>query len=255
MRKYVALFIVITCMALILIGCNQNAPTPGSDGPSKPIGIPDKEKKTESDEVLWDRRPMVMINGELYFDTNRESDIEGRCGVMDGELSSTVDGSEIPTQDNQSNFGNGYEYQYVDENNIDIYINGKWIRFEKEITDDWGIQLTATNVTSSKLILVCKQSGGEPTGDLQTGSYYFLEEHIDNEWLPVEMLPSEHKVAWTEEAWIIPMNDTTQWDVDWAWLYGELPVGDYRIGKEITDFRDTGDYVTKTYHANFEITK
>lgn len=85
----------------------------------------------KSKEYLSDRRPMVMINGELYFDTNLESDFNGRCGVMDGKISSTVDGTEIPTQDNQSNFGTGYEYQFIDENNIDIYINEKWIRFEK----------------------------------------------------------------------------------------------------------------------------
>ena len=28
-----------------------------------------------------------------------------RCGTMDGEITSTVDGTEIPTEDNQSNFG------------------------------------------------------------------------------------------------------------------------------------------------------
>jgi len=91
----------------------------------------------ESKEYLSDRRPMVMINGELYFDSNRESNINGRCGVMDGEISSTVDASEIPTQDNQSNFGEGYGYQYIDENSIDIYVNEKWIRFEKETTTEW----------------------------------------------------------------------------------------------------------------------
>lgn len=89
------------------------------------------EEKTK--EYLSDRRPMAMINGELYFDTNMESDINGRCGVMDGEIYSTVDTSEIPTQNNQSNFGAGYEYQYVDENSIDIYMSGKWMRFEKEM--------------------------------------------------------------------------------------------------------------------------
>lgn len=81
------------------------------------------EEKTK--EHLLDRRPMVMINGELYFETNRESDINGRGGVMDGEISSAVDTTKIPTQNNQSNFGVGYEYQYVDENSIDIYMNGK----------------------------------------------------------------------------------------------------------------------------------
>ena len=74
---------------------------------------------------------MVMVNGELYFDTGRESDITGRCGVMDGEIDSTVDSTQIPTEDNQSNFGSGYGYQFVDENSIDVCINEKWMRFEK----------------------------------------------------------------------------------------------------------------------------
>ena len=38
--------------------------------------------------------------------------IRGRCGNMDGEITSTVDGTEIPTEDNQSNFGSGFGYQY-----------------------------------------------------------------------------------------------------------------------------------------------
>ena len=96
--------------------------------PTQTVPESDREK---TKEYLSDRRPMVMINGELYLDTNRESDINGRCGVMDGKISSTVDASEIPTQDNQSNFGDGYEYQYVDENSVDIYMNEKWMRFEK----------------------------------------------------------------------------------------------------------------------------
>ena len=55
------------------------------------------------------------------------------------------------------------------------------------------------------------------------------------------------------EAWIINKNDTTSWDIDWAWLYGELPAGKYRIGKVITNFRDTGDYDTEIAYAEFEI--
>ncbi|WFA09300.1 DUF3221 domain-containing protein [Tissierella sp. Yu-01] len=80
----------------------------------------------------WDRIPMIMINGVLYYDTGNESDIEARCGVMDGEITSTVDSTETPTEDNQSNFGEGYGYQYVDGNSIDVYMNEKWIRFVKD---------------------------------------------------------------------------------------------------------------------------
>lgn len=205
-------------------------------------------------KYLSDRPPMVMIKGELYFDTNRESDNDGRCGVMDGEITSTVEGSEIPTQDNQSNFGDGYEYQFVDKNSVDIIINSKWIRFEKKISETWGIQLTTTKVTPYGLVLVCNQSGGEPTGDLQTGTSYFIEKQIGNEWIPVEMLPSEHNRAWHNLAWGIPMNDSVEWGVNWTELYGGLPDGNYRIGKVIHDFRGSGDYDEETYYAYFEVT-
>ena len=41
--------------------------------------------------------------------------------------------------------------------------------------ENWGIILTAENITSTTLTLVCTQSGGEPTGELETGSWFILE--------------------------------------------------------------------------------
>ncbi len=237
MKKYLPLVLALVCLIFFLIGCGQSAAGPGSEEPSK-----------------WDRRPMVMVNGEIYLDTGKESDINGRCGVMDGEITSTVDGSEVPIQDDQSNFGNGYGYQFVDANNIDVYMNEKWIRFEKE-NDSWGIQLTADKVTPAGLTLVCNQSGGNPTGELTTGSYYNLEVIENSQWHAVKMIPQKHDIAWTSEAWIIPMNDSREWEVNWEWLYGKLPSGNYRIGKEITDFRGTGDYDTTVCYAYFEVVK
>ena len=79
---------------------------------------------------MWDRIPMVRVNGKLYYDTGRESTISGRCGNMDGEITLTVDGTEIPTEDNQSNFGSGFGYQYGADDIIEIYMNEKWIVFE-----------------------------------------------------------------------------------------------------------------------------
>ena len=49
---------------------------------------------------------------------------------MDGEITSTVDGSEIPIEDNQSNFGSGFGYQYAADDTIEIYMNEKWFIFE-----------------------------------------------------------------------------------------------------------------------------
>ena len=90
------------------------------------------EHNSDSSEA-WDRIPMVMVNGELYLDTGKESTVMARCGMMDGEITSQVDGSKVPTMDNQSNFGTGYGYQYGPiEGTIEIKMNGKWWIFATE---------------------------------------------------------------------------------------------------------------------------
>ena len=72
-----------------------------------------------------------MVNDKLYYDTGRESTIEMRCGNMDGEITSSVDGTQIPTQNNESNFGSGFGFQYgSEEDTIEVYMNEKWIVFE-----------------------------------------------------------------------------------------------------------------------------
>ena len=82
------------------------------------------------ENAMWDRIPMVRIDGKLYYDTGRESIMDARCGTMDGEITSTVDGTEMPTEDNQSNFGSGFGYQYGADDTIEIYMNEKWFVFE-----------------------------------------------------------------------------------------------------------------------------
>lgn len=118
---------------------------------------------------------------------------------------------------------------------------------------DWGVALSAEDVSPTGLTLTCTQSGGSPTGELQTGSYYSLEVLEGEGWTAVEQLPQEYDVAWTAEAWAIPMDDSVQWTVDWEWLYGSLPAGTYRLGKEIVDFQNSGDYDQQMLYAQFTI--
>jgi hypothetical protein len=44
-----------------------------------------------------------------------------------------------------------------------------------------------------------------------------------------------------------------EWSVSWETLYGSLPTGQYRIGKEIMDFRAGGDYDEYNYYAVFTV--
>lgn len=97
--------------------------------------------------TMWDRIPMVRVNGKLYYDTGKESTVSGRCGNMDGEITSEVDGSEIPTENNQSNFGTGFGYQYGEDDTIEIYMNEKWFVFEyREEKEHQSVEPTEPSV-------------------------------------------------------------------------------------------------------------
>lgn len=90
------------------------------------------EEKTVEMEKLEETALMVKVNDELYVDSGKESTLTARCGTMDGEITSAVARDEMPQKNNQSNFGEGYGYQYSPDGSIEIYMNGRWMVFEKK---------------------------------------------------------------------------------------------------------------------------
>lgn len=79
-----------------------------------------------STEEKWDLIPMVMVDGTLYLDTGKSNGDLLTSDIIDGEITSEVDGNEEPTQNDQSNFGTGYYYRYGEEGTVDVLMNGKW---------------------------------------------------------------------------------------------------------------------------------
>ena len=169
-------------------------------------------KQTET----WDLIPMVMVNGTLYLDTGHESKIEARCGVMDGEITSQVDGSKQPTVDDQSNFGTGYGYQYgATEGTIELFMNGKWWIFATEearqkiqfpsIEDEiskFYLTIGSEGVKSIKLSMP-NSSGGFENADgslLKKGERIWLENldgYTDLRGLTITALGENGEIIWT----------------------------------------------------------
>ena len=164
----------------------------------------------------WDLIPMVMVNGTLYLDTGHESTIEARCGVMDGEITSQVDGSKQPTVDDQSNFGTGYGYQYgATEGTIELYMNGKWWIFATEEARQ-AILFPSTENEPSKFYLTIgsegvksiklsmpNSSGGFENADgslLKKGERIWLENldgYTDLRGLTITALGENGEIIWT----------------------------------------------------------
>ncbi|MDE7248140.1 MAG: hypothetical protein K2N43_09670 [Lachnospiraceae bacterium] len=82
-------------------------------------------------DIEWDKAVRaVMIKGKLYYDTEKESPQHYHCGLVHGAITSTVDGSEMPTEDDQSNFGTDYGYCYIMGGDaVELNMNEKWILF------------------------------------------------------------------------------------------------------------------------------
>ena len=86
--------------------------------------------------------PMVQINDTLYIQTGRIQKM-AKCGVMDGEITSSLSENEIPSQDNQSNFGTGYGYQYGTDGIIEVLLDGQWHLFaSEEVFDKFVLNLS-----------------------------------------------------------------------------------------------------------------
>lgn len=117
---------------------------------------------TEDESVKTDLKPMVMIDDVIYVSTGKASDVEVRCGMMDGEIISEVSPDEEPKFNGQSNFGTGYSYQYVNDG-IDLFMpegsgENKWIRFEPlkiydEFADYVGISAHVKEVYEDSLLI------------------------------------------------------------------------------------------------------
>ena len=117
---------------------------------------------------------------------------------------------------------------------------------------DWGITLTAENVTPSGLTIVCTQEGGENIAQLETGEEFVVQRKKNSKWKDVKYITKD-EVMWAAVAMVIPKGEKSTFDVDWEWLYGKLPEGEYRIGKKFMNFRGTGDFDEQVIYAEFSI--
>ena len=112
------------CLVMILASCQ-------GETSEKSVSTQESGVEISTTEEVQPQPMYVMVRGELYQSTGRESELKVRCGTPDGEIQSTVDTSEKPQKDDESNFGTGYEYQFMGDDTIEVCIEQHWIVFEE----------------------------------------------------------------------------------------------------------------------------
>ena len=122
-------------------------------------------------------------------------------------------------------------------------------------TDNWGISLTAQDVTPEGMTLAITQRGGG-IHDLRFGVDFSLDrKNSKGEWEPVEQLPAGDS---TDSIYTDVIPESTQTvKIDWAKSYGinygSLPAGKYRLAKVFQDCPVNTTFAEQTYYAEFTI--
>lgn len=114
-----------------------------------------------------------------------------------------------------------------------------------------GLTLRAENVTTTGCTLIFTQSGGVEADELLTGAAYKLYERAsDGAW---KELPTKVEPIWHLIGYGINPGSTTQLEAYWEVLYGPLADGHYRISKEVTVRRGSGENDVYLLFAEFEL--
>ena len=152
-----------------------------TDGSDDIVTLPDL---TESHPIA--NPPCVMVDGILYQDTGFVDSMV-RCGNMDGEIGSAVDATELPSENNQSNFGTGMSYQRSSEGQLIVYVDGEPRIFRDINSTDTTIPEEVLHFTAKVKevnggnLLVTYVSTAEGFLELSEGDYVISKDNLQDE--------------------------------------------------------------------------
>ncbi|WP_107841989.1 immunoglobulin-like domain-containing protein [Metasolibacillus meyeri] len=87
--------------------------------------------------------------------------------------------------------------------------------------------------------------------EITYGVDFLLEKKIKEKWYQVPFaIGGNH--AFADIGYSLASFSVREWKIDWSGLYGSLNRGEYRLVKEISNFRNTDDY--DNYHLAVEFT-
>lgn len=141
----------------------------------------------KEDIVAADYPPCVKVDGVIYKDTGY-CDSMVTCGTMDGEITSSVDGSKLPEENDQSNFGEEYGYQRSAEGLIVVMIDDEWRIFRDVESDDQSIPEQVKNfnaeikeISDRGTMLVSYRSMPEGFLQMSAGEYIIPMDNVKEE--------------------------------------------------------------------------
>ena len=153
---------------------------------------------------------------------------------------------ELP--DGDYKFQKKISIRYSGDNDVYVFEQEFSIPWIEDMTDSVMI-MTIQNVTPIGLSFTFEN----PTEHTHSYDYrYSLYVHRNDSWEPVEPIPEI--VGWDDgRALLMPDAKTNVTAIDWQWLYGELPAGDYKFQKRGELINESGDNYIYFLEQEFSI--
>lgn len=134
MKKY--FLILLAGLMIFSLACkkantNEKANEPTSTEKNESAISTEEKTDDDNDKDIVESvlPPMVKVKGIIYKNTGYQNAMV-KCGTPDGEIKSTVDGTKEPANNDESNFGKGYEYQKWRDGYINVKIDNRWMLFK-----------------------------------------------------------------------------------------------------------------------------
>jgi len=190
-----------------------------------------------------------LVEGDMVFAYKKE--LSGRTpnAAYDTKYIVLTNNDDITFEQVDRSF---YSSNSTDFLRDTIVIGMHLIDEQGEADNPIGLRMYAKDVTPIGCTLVFSQTGGNVTGELQTGQWYEIQvRNAHGEW--IDNSSKDVEIAWEDIAYLISNDDTTKMDLNWEYLYGRLNDGHYRIVKRVMDHRAPGDYDEYDICAEFDI--
>lgn len=102
----------------------------------------------------------------------------------------------------------------------------KKLNFQPTEVENVSISISDISLTGATVVI--KDTNKKP---YTQGEWYKIEKEVDGKWQDVE--PIIDNYAFNSIGYEPDENNEVKHEIDWKWIYGELPLGSYRILKEV----------------------
>lgn len=128
---------------------------------------------------------------------------------------------------------------------------GAYIYNEASDVKEIALYFSLKNITPTGATLVFNQYDTDaPKGELMYGEDFLIEVLKKGEWEKAP-IPLEGNYGFNAIGIMLPCEEISERNIDWHWLYGELEPGEYRIGKSVDDFIESGKFDKYMVYAHF----